>query len=145
MKKTEKKDLNRIYQGDVTIRNVQQWENFRNKYDQINGSVTFPKEVNGSIYMNDCTGLTSVTFPKEVNGSISMNGCTGLTSVTFLEKSGSIYMNGCTGLTSVTTDKRTILSSTMQTGFQPMLLLHGITFILDLGDALSDDFLKRYF
>ena len=84
MKKTEKKDLNRIYQGDVTIRSAQQWKNFRNKYDQVNGS----------IYMHDCTGLTSVTFPKEVKGSIYMNDCTGLTSVTFpKEVNGSIYMN----------------------------------------------------
>ena len=73
MKKIEKKDLHGIHEGDVRIRTVKEWESFaKKKY----------KEVNGSIDMQGCTGLTAVTFPKEVNGSIDMHGCTGLTAQT---------------------------------------------------------------
>ena len=63
MKKIEKKELNRIYQGDIKIRTAKEWEAFRKKYDAISDS----------IYMQGCTGLTSVQFPDKVSGYIYMD------------------------------------------------------------------------
>ena len=46
MKKVEKKD-NRTYEGNIKIRTVKDWDAFAaKKYDKVNGS----------IYMQGCTG-----------------------------------------------------------------------------------------
>lgn len=64
MKKIEKKDLNKIYEGNVIIRSVKDYETFSKKGYEI---------VKGYISMDGCTGLTSVQFPDKVSGYIYMD------------------------------------------------------------------------
>ena len=85
MKKIEKKDLARIYEGNVRIRNAKEWEAFaKKKY----------KEITGSIYMQGCTGLTSVTFPKEITGSIYMDDKCSEELLSVRHKQISYVLNG---------------------------------------------------
>lgn len=58
--------------------------------------------VPGSLYLTNCTGLTSLPDNLSVDGWLDLADCTGLTALPDnLRVGGSLYLDGCTGLTAL--------------------------------------------
>jgi hypothetical protein len=75
--------------------------------DKIYDIDNLPKnlEVKGSLYLVDCTSLTSLTSGLKVGGWLDLSGCTSLTSLpSGLKVGGSLYLHGCTSLTNLPED-----------------------------------------
>ena len=59
-------------------------------------------QVEGYLYLNDCTGLTALPENLSVGGDLYLDGCTGLTALPEnLSVVGYLSLDGCTGLTAL--------------------------------------------
>ena len=59
-------------------------------------------QVEGYLYLSDCTGLTALPENLSVGGDLSLDGCTGLTALPEnLSVVGYLSLDGCTGLTAL--------------------------------------------
>ena len=59
-------------------------------------------QVEGGLYLHDCTGLTALPENLSVGGSLYLDGCTGLTALPEnLSVGGGLSLAGCTGLTAL--------------------------------------------
>ena len=59
-------------------------------------------QVEGYLYLSDCTGMTALPENLSVGGYLYLGGCTGLTTLPEnLSVKGDLYLDGCTGLTAL--------------------------------------------
>ena len=66
---------------------------------QPDGTLDRPVHIDGNLYLEDCTTLTSLPAGLTVGASLDLEGCTGLTHLPDgLTVGGSLYLSGCTAL-----------------------------------------------